>query len=173
MSMHYRPPCCADGLCAVAQMLRRLYMDSKPQTAMQAPRFAAPRPSLPGQHQENDLKPSRHSAPGVTIVPHDNETDAIVSKAEMEPQPANNRGMLRHSMPAVLRKPLACMSNKVQLKPKACDGSTSFGSKTLSSGAKQAEAADILPVRKRKLDHNAATRAISSKICNTDDDDFA
>ncbi len=139
---------------------------------MQAPSFAAPRPSgALAVAQKPDLKPSRHSAPGPDTVPHIDQASAEVSKAEAEPN--IKKGLMRHSLPAVPRKPLACVSNKVLPKAKASESSIALsGGKRSASGSQQADG-DTLPIRKRKLDHSAPPRATPVRTVNDDDGDFA
>lgn len=143
--------------------------------AMQAPRFAAPRPSLPlsaNQQQKPTPKPSRHSAPGPGFVPFEDETDAPVSRTEVKS--SNSKGLMRTSLPSMPRKPLACVSNKVLPKAKASDNSVPLsGSKRAVSGSRQADG-DTLPVRKRKVEDGAAVRITCARaVIDDDDDDFA
>ena len=146
---------------------------------MQAPRFAAPRPSLPQsavQQPQPDAKPSRHSAPGPSIVADEEEADVPVSRPEAHT--GTGKGIIRHSLPCVPRKPLACVSNNVLPKAKVPDkGDPLFGNKRSASEGKQA-ADETLPIRKRKLEGNAAVRATPDRAAQTtvvidDDDDFA
>ena len=140
---------------------------------MQAPRFAAPRPSLPltaNQQQKPTPKPSRHSAPGPGLVPFEDATDAPVSRTEVKS--GNSKGLMRTSLPSMPRKPLACVLNKVLPKAKASDISVPLsGSKRAVSGSKQADG-DTLPVRKRKVEDGAAVRVTSARAVIDDDDDF-
>ena len=147
-----------------------------PPNAMQAPRFAAPRPSLPlsaKQQQKPTPKPSRHSAPGPGFVPFEDATDAPVSRTEVKS--GNSKGLMRTSLPSMPRKPLACVSNKVLPKAKASDNGVPLsGSKRAVSGCQQPEAdGAILPVRRRKVEDGAAVRVTSARaIIDDDDDDF-
>ena len=153
------------------------YVLSLPSHAMQAPRFAAPRPSLPlsaNQQQKPTPKPSRHSAPGPGFVPFEDETDAHpddpVSRTEVKS--SNSKGWMRNSLPSMPRKPLACVSNKVLPKAKAFDNSVPLsGSKRAISGSTQADG-DTLPVRKRKVEDGAAVRVTCARAVIDDDDDF-
>ena len=146
---------------------------------MQAPTFAAPRPALPQsavQQPKPDTKPSRHSAPGPSNVANEEEADAAVSRPEA--QAGTSKGVIRHSLPCVPRKPLACVSSNVLPKAKVPDnGDPLFGNTRSASEGRQA-ADETLPIRKRKLEANAAVRATpvraaQTAVINDDDDDFA
>ncbi len=160
---------------AVRNMLKRSMLNM-PSHAMQAPRFAAPRPSLPlsaNKQQKPTSKPSRHSAPGPGLVSFEDATDAPVSRTEVKS--SNNKGLMRSSLPSMPRKPLACVSNKVLPKAKASDNSVPLsGSKRAVSGSQQPEAdGDTLPVRKRKVEDGAAVRVTCVRaVLDDDDDDF-
>ena len=160
------------GNSAVKTTLTRSVLNM-PSHAMQAPRFAAPRPSLPltaNQQQKPTPKPSRHSAPGPGLVPFEDATDAPVSRTEVKS--GNSKGLMRTSLPSMPRKPLACVLNKVLPKAKASDNSVHLsGSKRAVSGSTQADG-DTLPIRKRKVEDGAAVRVTSARAVIDDDDDF-
>ena len=137
---------------------------------MQAPRFAAPRPSVQSDVQQqpepgSETKPNRQSAPGCTSRPADEQSGTSINSS----QDVKSKLLKRQSMPAVPRKPLACVSNKVVSKTPSSNITLPHNANLPPDSAD----GDTLPNRKRKLVAAVAPRSLAARTINHDDDDFA